>query len=192
MRWVLIAAAVPLFAQSAPHADFNKPLGVECAHCHDTPKLETARKMVKMVEHLNQNHLQGAATPVSCVTCHRGKESGKSAIPPELTKTDWPEALKLTPEQETKPAREVYSNMKSFGGMQAGRISRVMQMFRNSLGVNCDHCHVEGDYASEAKPQKDRARKMLRMVSSTPQFFDGKSTPVFCYTCHRGSAKPAV
>jgi len=77
-----------------------------------------------------------------------------------------------------------------------------MKFFAQSLGVRCTHCHVgtEGqplstfDFASDAKPAKLIARKMLAMVHRiNSQDFgvtDFKDVKVTCFTCHRGSTKP--
>jgi hypothetical protein len=77
-----------------------------------------------------------------------------------------------------------------------------MKFFAQSLGVRCTHCHVgtEGqplstfDFASDAKPAKLIARKMLAMVHRiNEQEFgvtDMKGVKVTCFTCHRGSTKP--
>ena len=78
----------------------------------------------------------------------------------------------------------------------------IMKSFAQGLGVRCTHCHVgeEGqplstfDFASDAKPTKLIARKMLVMVHRiNGQDFgvtDMKDIKVTCYTCHRGSTKP--
>ncbi|MSV34583.1 MAG: c-type cytochrome [Bryobacterales bacterium] len=73
----------------------------------------------------------------------------------------------------------------------------VMQNFNAALGVQCTYCHVQGDFASDANPKKDIARKMISMVrlidtsfpSSAGVFPDGYHE-VDCSTCHRGNAKP--
>jgi cytochrome c peroxidase len=77
-----------------------------------------------------------------------------------------------------------------------------MKLFAQSLGVRCTHCHVgvEGqplttfDFASDAKPTKATARKMLAMVHRINEQDFGvkefKDVKVTCYTCHRGSTKP--
>ena len=73
-----------------------------------------------------------------------------------------------------------------------------MKFFAQSLGVRCTHCHAgaEGklDFASDAKPEKATARKMLAMVHRiNSQDFgvtDFANVKVTCYTCHRGSLKP--
>jgi len=73
----------------------------------------------------------------------------------------------------------------------------VMQSFNEALGVRCNYCHAEGDFAADTNPKKEMARKMIAMVrlidtsfpSSAGVFPDGYHE-VDCITCHRGSAKP--
>ena len=73
----------------------------------------------------------------------------------------------------------------------------VMQSFNEALGVQCTHCHVQGDFASDENPKKEVARKMISMVrlidtsfpSSAGVFPDGYHE-VDCSTCHRGNVKP--
>ena len=81
----------------------------------------------------------------------------------------------------------------------------TMRAFTGALGVRCTYCHVgnEGepltsfDFASDKKPEKDKARVMLRMVAA----INGEHLPklpsreqpsvvVTCSTCHRGLAVP--
>ncbi len=73
----------------------------------------------------------------------------------------------------------------------------VMQGFAQALGVQCTYCHVQGDFASDDKPQKETARKMIAMVRqidltfpSSAGVFPAGYHEVDCSTCHRGSAKP--
>jgi hypothetical protein len=66
-----------------------------------------------------------------------------------------------------------------------------MQAFAAALGVMCDFCH-EMDRSDDAKPTKTTARMMISMVKEiNGKFPDGKEH-VSCYTCHRGSNKPAI
>jgi len=80
-----------------------------------------------------------------------------------------------------------------------------MKFFSQSLGVRCTYCHVgtEGqplstfDFASDAKDHKKIAREMMAMVAmlntktlpAATRLPDAKLT---CFTCHRGSTKPAT
>lgn len=79
----------------------------------------------------------------------------------------------------------------------------VMRSFALNLGVRCEHCHVgEGndlskfDFASDAKPPKATARKMLAMVAGLNQTLGvepgspATARKVTCFTCHRGAVKP--
>jgi len=78
----------------------------------------------------------------------------------------------------------------------------TMKFFSQSLGVRCTFCHVgaEGqplssfDFASDAKREKQTARKMLAMVHRINEqdfgVHDFSRVKVTCFTCHRGSTKP--
>ena len=68
----------------------------------------------------------------------------------------------------------------------------VMRSYTQALGVNCLHCHVQGDNASDDKPQKNTARMMIAMVNEiNAKFPDGAAkAKVTCYTCHNGKVTP--
>jgi hypothetical protein len=85
------------------------------------------------------------------------------------------------------------------------QLVQVMRGFAMGLGVRCEHCHVgEGndlskfDFASDAKPQKATARRMIEMareintklLAGFPEGRDEATPAVTCYTCHRGDKKP--
>lgn len=86
--------------------------------------------------------------------------------------------------------------------MTGQQVQALMQTFRTALGVECSHCHVsQQDRASDAKPQKETARKMIAMVAAInndllkgvgePPAAGAPVTPkVTCFTCHRGTLKP--
>ncbi|MGO4884706.1 MAG: c-type cytochrome [Bryobacteraceae bacterium] len=69
-----------------------------------------------------------------------------------------------------------------------------MRAFREALGVRCDFCHVQGDFASDEKPHKEIARKMILMTREINTKFPGggEKMHVTCYTCHRGAEEPAT
>ena len=84
------------------------------------------------------------------------------------------------------------------------RLRPVMTGFSRALGVGCAHCHVgeedeplgSYDFVSDANPNKDRAREMLRMLGSINDHLD-KLEPsgpervnMWCHTCHRGRPRP--
>src|ERR1039457_4926102 len=49
-------------------------------------------------------------------------------------------------------------------------LMETMQSFRVALGVRCDFCHVQNDFASDEKPHKEIARKMIVMSREINQF----------------------
>lgn len=68
----------------------------------------------------------------------------------------------------------------------------AMRLFRTSLGVKCEFCHVQGNFASDDNPHKNIARGMITMTHEiNGKFPDGK-IHVTCYTCHRGSEEPVA
>jgi hypothetical protein len=68
----------------------------------------------------------------------------------------------------------------------------VMFGMQTALGVRCDFCHNMEDRASDEKPTKVTARKMMEMVKNiNATTFNGEQK-VSCYTCHHGEQKPAA
>jgi Photosynthetic reaction centre cytochrome C subunit len=66
----------------------------------------------------------------------------------------------------------------------------IMRSFSAGLGVECDFCHVKGDFASDDNPHKDIARKMIVMAEHINSNFPDGKMHVTCYTCHRGEEEP--
>jgi hypothetical protein len=76
--------------------------------------------------------------------------------------------------------------------------------FEDALGVSCNFCHAADkstgllDYASDAKPEKEIARKMMRTtIGINKKYFKIKhpkigtdALTVTCNTCHNGVAFP--
>jgi len=71
-------------------------------------------------------------------------------------------------------------------------LMETMQAFGKALGVRCDFCHVKDDFASDDKPHKQMARKMIVMVQQINGNFPDGEMHVTCYTCHRGEEEPAT
>ena len=88
--------------------------------------------------------------------------------------------------------------------LTGARLGFPMRGFTRALGVRCSYCHVGEeskplstyDFASDANPNKDRAREMLRMLKSINghlgkiQPSGNKRVNMWCHTCHRGLAQP--
>jgi hypothetical protein len=71
-------------------------------------------------------------------------------------------------------------------------IQQTMGAFRTALGVQCNYCHIQGDFASDDNPKKSMARNMLRIAADINATFPDGKRHVTCYTCHRGEAKPKM
>lgn len=83
------------------------------------------------------------------------------------------------------------------------RLGAVMRGFTSALGVRCSYCHVgeegqplsEYDFASDANPNKERARVMYRMLGAVNDHLDeiepsGEPVNMWCHTCHNGKPRP--
>jgi hypothetical protein len=97
------------------------------------------------------------------------------------------------------PAMVDSPTVKVLKGLNVPEFEAEMQLFVQALGVNCGYCHVPRNFASDDKPQKLTARRMIEMVQTiNTQFFPDhkpgreESTlgKVTCFTCHQGSAIP--
>jgi len=95
------------------------------------------------------------------------------------------------PQGAEKKAEEQFKNIQVLKGVPADQIFPTMQFVTASLGVECDYCHVQGAFEKDDKKSKQTARKMMEMMFAiNKDNFEGHRE-VTCYSCHRGSAKPA-
>lgn len=82
-------------------------------------------------------------------------------------------------------------------------LDKVMDEWRDALGVRCGFCHARDnatnktDFASDAKPEKNAAREMMKMTAKiNKKFFKGEkdekdmTAAITCYVCHHGNAHP--
>jgi photosynthetic reaction center cytochrome c subunit len=93
------------------------------------------------------------------------------------------------PSQPVKTAEQVYKNIQLFKGMPASQLDAVMAFISGSLGVRCNHCHVN-PFDKDDKPAKQTARRMIQMVFDLNKgSFNGQGA-VTCFTCHRGQTRP--
>lgn len=61
-----------------------------------------------------------------------------------------------------------------------------------ALGVKCDFCHDETDYALDTNEHKLRAREMMLMTQEIAQKNFKGEYKVTCLTCHNGKPKPVT
>ncbi len=119
---------------------------------------------------------------ISCALLMLSAASAHAQIPDTFTN------LKVLPKDIPKP-----------------ELIKVMRGFSVGLGVRCVHCHTAKDpndfstinFASDQKPAKETARKMMRMSKDINEKLDKELGPdhadhlkVSCYTCHHGLERP--
>jgi len=77
--------------------------------------------------------------------------------------------------------------------LQGADLPATMQSVVQALGLlekgACAYCHVE-DRSSDAKVQKQTARRMIIMMRAINGTFGDGKPHVTCFTCHRGSTTP--
>src|SRR5690242_925853 len=100
-----------------------------------------------------------------------------------------------------KPVEQVRKNIQVLRGLPDSQLFLVMNFVGDSLGVNCDYCHVRGDknpqtgeyiwlWEKDDKPTKLVGREQMRMtVELNRTNFKGEPV-ITCFTCHRGSLRP--
>ena len=81
-------------------------------------------------------------------------------------------------------------NLKILTGQSGAEVITTMRAFTTALGVQCNFCHVQGNFASDDNPKKEVARNMLLMTRDINAKFPDGQRHVSCYTCHRGANMP--
>src|SRR6476620_12543268 len=103
-------------------------------------------------------------------------------------------------------AKNEYKNLKVLPeNISSKNLSKIMiDDFEDGLGVSCTFCHAQGkdslrlDYASDAKPEKQIARRMMTMTMGINKKYFGLKHPslgdsvlaINCITCHNGQPRP--
>ncbi len=104
--------------------------------------------------------------------------------------------------REREPASLVFSNitLPHLRGVPAANFVAIMNAgYAKALGVTCTHCHVAGNFASDAKRPKRAAREMAMMhfgINQQLLKMENLATQppedrfINCMTCHRGAVNP--
>ncbi|MEY4374320.1 MAG: hypothetical protein RL760_486 [Candidatus Eisenbacteria bacterium] len=82
-------------------------------------------------------------------------------------------------------------------------LTAIMNKFEDATGLDCGDCHAQSktspgrlDFASDDKPEKETARKMMKMVASINEQVGAMglkdAAKVECMTCHHGVAEPVT
>jgi hypothetical protein len=111
----------------------------------------------------------------------------------------------LAPAQQAGSAGATRPKLEVLQSLPEAQLFPLMNLIATSLGVRCDHCHVQSNpdlsrtpanvggwvWDSDEKLPKRRAREMMKMVVElNSSRFKGESK-VTCYTCHRGATQPS-
>lgn len=132
--------------------------------------------------------LASAFPMVICLTSRATIDANARDIFPALVQTSQPQ----------KTVEQARPNIQVLKGLPESQLYPVMWFIRASLGVACDYCHVKQGpeidkgwlWDRDDKPQKIRAREMMRMVIDINKTSFGGNQIVTCYSCHRGTTRP--
>lgn len=82
------------------------------------------------------------------------------------------------------------TNLKVLKVKTGAEVAQIMRTFTAGLGVQCDHCHVADNFASDENPNKEAARRMIKLTQKINEDFPDRKLRVSCYTCHRAETVP--
>jgi hypothetical protein len=126
-----------------------------------------------------------AGTPGASDSTNAPAAAAQTGSPAELPSLD-----PLAAGSKEERAEQKYKNIQLLKGIPSERLMKVMFAFKASLGVDCTYCHIKDQFEKDDKPTKQTARKMIQLVRDTNTKL-GTTTRVTCFTCHRGSTRPA-
>src|SRR5215470_10733676 len=90
---------------------------------------------------------------------------------------------------QEKSAGQEFKNIQVLKDLPASQLRQAMTFFASSLGVNCDHCHVQ-PFERDEKQAKQTARQMIAMMQRINAENFGGKLRVTCATCHQGNTAP--
>jgi hypothetical protein len=97
-------------------------------------------------------------------------------------------------QEKGKGAPRAPQNLKVLKAATTQELIPIMRTFTAGLGVQCNFCHVQGNFASDDNPKKETARHMITMVNQLNAGFNAAmgdtKAHVACFTCHRGETEP--
>jgi photosynthetic reaction center cytochrome c subunit len=100
------------------------------------------------------------------------------------------QAQQSQPAPAEKTVAQQYKNIQVLKDIPASQLLPGMRYITTALGVECNYCHVDGNFASDDKQPKQTARRMMTMLFAINQNnFEGRPE-VSCFTCHQGHHEP--
>jgi len=131
---------------------------------------------------------------VSCCAFGQQAQQAPQQQPPRERNKFILELEKQIAGKDSLPAEQVFKNIETFKGRPAALVLRTMEnTISIALGVDCNHCHVEGKWESDEKTPKATTRKMFKMVGEVSKLLKeavGERQFATCYMCHRGAPEP--
>jgi photosynthetic reaction center cytochrome c subunit len=113
-----------------------------------------------------------------------------AAIGLAISPASFAAAQQLPQALDGKTAGQVFKNIKVLTDAPADQLAQSMHVIKASVGLDCEECHVEGDFPADAKQPKIIARQMMQMVLDLNKNSFKGQPEITCYTCHRGSPDP--
>lgn len=92
--------------------------------------------------------------------------------------------------KQVETAGQRFKNIKVLTDMPADQMGKVMNLMSASLGVDCNFCHVENDFAKDGKEEKETARQMITMTFALNKNYFDNRPEISCNTCHNGKTHP--
>ncbi len=89
-----------------------------------------------------------------------------------------------------KTAAQQFKNIQVLKDVPASQLIPGMRYITTALGVQCNFCHVEGNFAADDKQEKQTARRMMTMLFAINNNNFGGRPEVSCFTCHQGHSEP--
>ena len=152
-----------------------------------------------------------SGTPQTASTQQRGAANppGQTSAPSDRLRIEQEneqrvaEMLQRIGQRKSQPAGDVFKNVRLpwLRNTSAEVFLSIMSGgYARALGVACTHCHVEDDFASDAKRPKRAAREMAvmhrRINQELGKMKSLRGTPderaINCAACHRGALDPTT
>jgi photosynthetic reaction center cytochrome c subunit len=99
-------------------------------------------------------------------------------------------AQQSQPTPAEKTAAQQFKNVQVLKDVPASQLVPGMRYITTALGVQCNYCHVDGNFASDDKRPKQTARQMMTMLFAINNNNFGGRPEVSCFTCHQGHHEP--
>jgi photosynthetic reaction center cytochrome c subunit len=99
-------------------------------------------------------------------------------------------AQQSQPASAEKTAAQQFKNIQVLKDIPASQLIPGMRYITTALGVECNYCHVNGNFASDDKQPKQTARRMMTMLFAINNNNFGGRPEVSCFTCHQGHHEP--